>query len=152
MRFNKPFLFENNVWITCAYAPYAPNWLNTKGFSKFMWPAICCMRRNCRSLSVSANLTTKLEDAPCLNAARKAIALKGKNEKEKRKKLNEMKSHERTQLEKIMDNASSKKCFAWFFLFLVWVKKKSIFLYLPLFMIECSHAFKQLCESEFHVH
>lgn len=51
--------------ITCAYAPYAPNWLNTKGFSKFMWPAICCIRRNCRSFSVSANLTTKLEDAPC---------------------------------------------------------------------------------------
>lgn len=29
-----------------------------------MCPAICCMRRNCRSFSVSANLTTKLEDAP----------------------------------------------------------------------------------------
>lgn len=29
-----------------------------------MWPAICCIRRNCRSFSVSANLTTKLDDAP----------------------------------------------------------------------------------------
>lgn len=50
---------------TCAYAPYAPNWLKTNGFSKFMWPAICCIRLNCRSFSVSANFTTKLDDAPC---------------------------------------------------------------------------------------
>lgn len=55
-----------NLIFTCAYAPYAPNWLKTKGLSKFMWPAICCIRRNCRSFSVSANLTTKLEDAPWL--------------------------------------------------------------------------------------
>jgi len=32
-----------------------------------MWPAICCMRRICRSFSVSAYLTTRLEDAPWKN-------------------------------------------------------------------------------------
>ena len=30
-----------------------------------MWPAICCIRLICLSFSVSANFTTKLEDAPC---------------------------------------------------------------------------------------
>lgn len=62
-----PFHFYFHFYFyfrTCAYAPYAPNWLKTNGFIKFMWPAICCIRRNCRSLSVSANFTTKLEDAP----------------------------------------------------------------------------------------
>ena len=29
------------------------------------WPTICCMRLSVRSLSVSANLTTRLEEAPC---------------------------------------------------------------------------------------
>lgn len=60
--FNKFVFF---FLLTCAYAPYAPNWLKTNGFNRFIWPAICCIRRNCRSFSVSANFTTKLEDAPC---------------------------------------------------------------------------------------
>lgn len=29
------------------------------------WPTICCMRLSVRSLSVSANFTTRLEEAPC---------------------------------------------------------------------------------------
>lgn len=49
------------------YAPYAPNCDKANGFSNPSGPAICCIRLNCLSFSVSANLTTKLEDAPCEN-------------------------------------------------------------------------------------
>lgn len=37
------------------------------------WLATCCIRRRPRSFSVSANFTTKLEEAPCKGTCRHTV-------------------------------------------------------------------------------
>ena len=52
-----------------AVAPMGAAFEN--GLNRPNGPAICCMRRSCRSFSVSANFTTRLLLAPCNGSGRR---------------------------------------------------------------------------------
>ena len=52
-----------------VYAPQAPSG-NGAGWKAPSWPAICCIRRSARSRSVSASLTTRLDEAPWVGQGR----------------------------------------------------------------------------------
>jgi len=65
---NTPLRYRGGVTITCwlnAVGVYAAMGVMVSGLMRLIGPISCCMRRSCRSFSVSANLTTRLDDAPC---------------------------------------------------------------------------------------
>ena len=45
------------------------------GLMRLIGPISCCIRRSWRSFSVSANLTTRLDDAPCVHAVTRTHAV-----------------------------------------------------------------------------